>query len=212
MSTHRDPATDQPEPIQTSEPSVHDLVIDVIRERKNLGMRKYGTVLQASNGRDHLTDAIEEAADLLAYLAAERETRRIRTERTPTLREAVARAIYEAACPPAEDAPTGTRWEEWHETDEPNREEWREIADAVLAVLPRTEASLPVPAPMPTAQGSVIRDCDGDLWVLFNNNVKAKWAHLDGDLILMRKDEPTLIECFGPLEVLFDAGKIEGDA
>ena len=142
MSTHRDPATDQPEPIQTSEPSVHDLVIDVIRERKNLGMRKYGTVLQASNGRDHLTDAIEEAADLLAYLAAERETRRIRTERTPTLREAVARAIYEAACPPAEDAPTGTRWEEWHETDEPNREEWREIADAVLAVLPRTEAQI----------------------------------------------------------------------
>ncbi|AKJ71796.1 hypothetical protein TIN2_106 [Tsukamurella phage TIN2] len=42
--------------------------IEVIRARKRFGFEKYGTILQSSNGRDHLEDAIDEVADALVYL------------------------------------------------------------------------------------------------------------------------------------------------
>lgn len=72
----------EPPPIATDEPAVIDLVIEDIeifedpdidiliphlRDRKAFGIAKHGTPLQKSNGRDHRTDALQEALDLVAY-------------------------------------------------------------------------------------------------------------------------------------------------
>lgn len=58
----------QPDPVPNSQPFVGNLAIEFIRERMALGESRYGVKLQPHNGRDALTDAIEEAADLLLYL------------------------------------------------------------------------------------------------------------------------------------------------
>lgn len=59
---------DQPLPIQNELPFVQDAVIADIEARKALGIERYGTPLQAFNGRDALRDAYEEAIDLCMYL------------------------------------------------------------------------------------------------------------------------------------------------
>lgn len=48
---------------------VQDQVCTYIQNRKLLGIQRYGTPLQAHNGRDALRDAFEEAVDLVQYLA-----------------------------------------------------------------------------------------------------------------------------------------------
>lgn len=73
----------EPAPVRNDRASVQDLVIADLRERndktaqlviadvegrKQLGLRKYGTLLQAFNGRNALMDAYQEALDLLMYL------------------------------------------------------------------------------------------------------------------------------------------------
>lgn len=68
MSDVRDPARDQALPVVNDRPFVQDLVIADIEERRQFGIRKYGTALQAGNGRDMLQDAYEEALDLVIYL------------------------------------------------------------------------------------------------------------------------------------------------
>lgn len=67
MSTVRDPNRDQPLPTPGHQP-VQAALIDAIAERRNYGIRKYGRPLETHNGRDSLTDAWEEALDLLTYL------------------------------------------------------------------------------------------------------------------------------------------------
>jgi hypothetical protein len=47
---------------------MHDLVAVDLQERKQFGLRKYGTTLTAGNGRDPFVDAYEEALDLCVYL------------------------------------------------------------------------------------------------------------------------------------------------
>jgi hypothetical protein len=59
---------DQPPPRPTTGPSMHDLVIADMIERKKIGQERYGTTLQAFNGRDALIDAYQEAQDLTVYL------------------------------------------------------------------------------------------------------------------------------------------------
>jgi hypothetical protein len=59
----------QPTPIPNDGPNCQDYVIGAIEERKELGMKKYGTLLQPGNGRDMLQDAFEEALDMTVYLA-----------------------------------------------------------------------------------------------------------------------------------------------
>jgi hypothetical protein len=59
---------DQPPPVPNGAPSVHDLVAADIRGRKELGLQRYGTLLQAGNGRDALVDAYQECLDLACYL------------------------------------------------------------------------------------------------------------------------------------------------
>lgn len=59
-----------PEPAPTTRDStpIWDLVIADMRERDYTGRAKYGTPLQAGNGRDALVDAYQEALDLAVYL------------------------------------------------------------------------------------------------------------------------------------------------
>lgn len=61
-------ATPQPPPAHNDKPSIHDLVIADMKARKAMGLAKYGTPLQAGNGRDALMDAYQEALDLCMYL------------------------------------------------------------------------------------------------------------------------------------------------
>lgn len=59
---------DQPMPTVTEGPSIQDMVIADVEQRKQVGLERYGTLLQPNNGRDMLRDAYEEAIDLAVYL------------------------------------------------------------------------------------------------------------------------------------------------
>ena len=66
---HRPPDHhDQPMPTANEGPSIQDMVIADIEQRKQIGLARYGTLLQPHNGRDMLRDAYEEAIDLAVYL------------------------------------------------------------------------------------------------------------------------------------------------
>lgn len=58
-------------PEKNNEPLTWGLVIQDMVERNRIGMEKYGTPLQAFNGRDSLQDAYEEVLDLCVYLKNE---------------------------------------------------------------------------------------------------------------------------------------------
>lgn len=97
-------ATPQPEPVPNGGSSMHTLacadlerlhpsqterlVIEDLLERKAFGEAKYGTILQAFNGRDALMDAYQEVLDLVVYLKQH-------AEEHPTDAHAL-RAYYEA--------------------------------------------------------------------------------------------------------------------
>ena len=68
MGDTYDPEHDQQLPASNDRPAIPDLVIADIRERKEWGTKKYGTPLQAFNGRDALLDAYNEVLDLAVYL------------------------------------------------------------------------------------------------------------------------------------------------
>ncbi len=67
MGTNR-VAEHQKDPEKNNGPCIQDLVIDDIRSRKEVGIERYGTVLQPFNGRNSLLDAYQEALDLCVYL------------------------------------------------------------------------------------------------------------------------------------------------
>jgi hypothetical protein len=54
-------------PIPNNNPVIHDLVIKDIEDRKEFGFQKYGTFLQAGNGRRSLRDAYQELLDFVVY-------------------------------------------------------------------------------------------------------------------------------------------------
>lgn len=66
----------EPAPIPTDETPIWELVIEDMKERDAEGRKKYGTPLQASNGRDALVDAYQEVLDLAVYLRQEIERRK----------------------------------------------------------------------------------------------------------------------------------------
>jgi hypothetical protein len=99
----KDRPGDQPMPVEGRGPWIQDLVLkdlvaqlgdsvraaflmDEVERRKALGLSRYGTLLQAFNGRDALQDAMDEAVDLIIYLrqalveAAERRDEGLRSE------------------------------------------------------------------------------------------------------------------------------------
>lgn len=93
---------EQPLPVATDGPHIHDLVaLDVrafvylgdeqvaldLAGRKQIGIERYGQPLQAHNGRDALRDAYEEALDLLVYLRQFQEETGVEL---PAYRDAVA--------------------------------------------------------------------------------------------------------------------------
>lgn len=67
----------QPAPETNDSTPIWDLVVADMRERDHEGRRKYGTPLQAKNGRDALVDAYQEALDLAVYLRQAIEERRL---------------------------------------------------------------------------------------------------------------------------------------
>src|ERR1700733_651334 len=84
MTELRQRPGDQPLPVPNDGPSMHDLVtedldrhypqafaLDLVRDdltaRKQLGLDRYGSLLQAHNGRDALRDLYEELLDALVY-------------------------------------------------------------------------------------------------------------------------------------------------
>lgn len=68
MSDVRDPKTDQQLPVPNQSRPIADLVCEDLQKRKEHGTRKYGTPLQAHNGRSASRDAYEESLDLTQYL------------------------------------------------------------------------------------------------------------------------------------------------
>ena len=58
----------QPPPKANDSQPIWLLVIQDMQARDSLGRERYGTPLQANNGRDALRDAYEEALDLCVYL------------------------------------------------------------------------------------------------------------------------------------------------
>lgn len=59
---------DQPQPVSNDSKPIWELVIADMQERDKVGRERYGTPLQANNGRDALVDAYQEALDLVVYL------------------------------------------------------------------------------------------------------------------------------------------------
>lgn len=67
----------QPPPLKTNNPYLVDLVIRDLKDRKQFGLKKYGTALTANNGRNNLIDCYQELMDLLVYLRSEIEENHI---------------------------------------------------------------------------------------------------------------------------------------
>lgn len=59
---------EQPMPMPNNRRSIQSLVRADLENRERVGIERYGTPLQAHNGRDVLRDAYEEALDLACYL------------------------------------------------------------------------------------------------------------------------------------------------
>lgn len=88
----KDRPGDQPLPVPSDRPSIHDLVAaelpdygfpqipalqEALRLRKDLGLQRYGSLLQAHNGRDALQDLLEELLDAVVYAKQDLEETRI---------------------------------------------------------------------------------------------------------------------------------------
>ena len=58
----------EPPPVPNTNKPVWELVIEDMEARNKFGIEKYGTPLQANNGRNALKDAYEEVLDLAVYL------------------------------------------------------------------------------------------------------------------------------------------------
>lgn len=68
---------DQPAPAPNATRPIWELVIEDMAARDRLGRARYGTPLQAHNGRDALIDAYQEALDLVVYLRQAIEERSV---------------------------------------------------------------------------------------------------------------------------------------
>lgn len=61
-------AVHQPAPVVHPGGCIQDLVLADIAARRDVGIERYGTPLQAHNGRDAMMDAYQESLDLCVYL------------------------------------------------------------------------------------------------------------------------------------------------
>jgi hypothetical protein len=135
MADVRDPHRDQPLP-SPGQQSVQDALIGAVQERRAYGVRKYGRPLETHNGRDALTDAWEEALDLVTYLT---QMRLERGDQLPAAPSAVAQSA------PAETALRDRIADALSEARRPGLGGMTEadavahMAAAVLAVLPAAD-------------------------------------------------------------------------
>ena len=60
----------QPDPIPNGTTPIWELVVEDMKARDQLGRKRYGTPLQAFNGRNSLQDLYEEQLDQIAYTKA----------------------------------------------------------------------------------------------------------------------------------------------
>ncbi len=58
----------EPDPVSNDSRPIWELVVEDMKARDQEGYKKYGTRLQANNGRNPLVDAYQEALDLAVYL------------------------------------------------------------------------------------------------------------------------------------------------
>lgn len=77
---------DQPAPIPNHTAPIWELVVSDMRDRDQVGRQRYGTPLQAHNGRDPIVDAYQEALDQAVYLRQEIEERKLRAAVVQELR------------------------------------------------------------------------------------------------------------------------------
>lgn len=61
-------SAEQPPPRKNNSQPIWELVVSDMQARDQVGRERYGTPLQAHNGRDALWDAYDEALDLAVYL------------------------------------------------------------------------------------------------------------------------------------------------
>lgn len=71
----------QPDPIKNENPVIHELLIDLIRQRLDFGIQKYGVPLQSFNGRRSLRDLLDELLDGCVYALQEIEERKVLDEK-----------------------------------------------------------------------------------------------------------------------------------
>jgi hypothetical protein len=94
--------TEQVAPVPNGSRPIWELVMEDMAERDRVGRQRYGTPLQAFNGRDALVDAYQEALDFVVYLRqviAERDAKEAfdRSRRVAILQ---AESEVEASVPP----------------------------------------------------------------------------------------------------------------
>ena len=71
---------DQPDPKENDSTPIWELVIQDMMERDRIGRARYGTPLQAWNGRDALVDLYQELLDACVYIRQEIEERKIKEQ------------------------------------------------------------------------------------------------------------------------------------
>ena len=59
---------EQPRPVPNRSPDIQSMVIADLAVRRQVGIDRYGTPLQARNGRDALRDLYEELLDACCYV------------------------------------------------------------------------------------------------------------------------------------------------
>lgn len=62
------PVGDQPPPVPNAGRPIWELVVEDMKERDRVGRERYGTPLQAGNGRDALVDLYQELLDACVYI------------------------------------------------------------------------------------------------------------------------------------------------
>lgn len=81
-------------PVVNERPSIQGLLIADIEERTKIGIQRYGTPLQAFNGRNSVRDAYEEAVDLATYLRQVKEEKAELAQRLRTLMDTEGGFMY----------------------------------------------------------------------------------------------------------------------
>lgn len=136
---------DQPAPTKNERPAIWDLVIDDMRERDQVGLRKYGTRLQPHNGRDCLVDAYQEALDMAVYLRQKIQEDRGARGQGGSLFEKNAKEIFRTLTHAVHSNAVNHGWWEEDRGTEPLLLMHAEISEAVEALREGNPESLKIP-------------------------------------------------------------------